>query len=126
MNFPDDLSYSVDHEWVKVDGDSVRLGVTDYAQDALGDVVYVELPETGRVVEAGESFAEVESTKSVSDIYAPMSGKVGSVNDALTEEPEKINEDPYGDGWICVLEGIDTTSLTSLMDAAAYRELVED
>lgn len=126
MNFPEELHYSTDHEWVKLDGDRVRIGVTDYAQDALGDVVYVDLPETGRSVVVGESFAEVESTKSVSDIYAPVSGTVAEVNDALGDEPQKINEDPYGDGWICVIEGVDAAALASLMDAAAYRELVED
>lgn len=126
MNFPEELRYSTDHEWVKLDGDRVRIGVTDYAQDALGDVVYVDLPETGRSVVVGESFAEVESTKSVSDIYAPVSGTVAEVNDALGDQPQKINEDPYGDGWICVIEGIDAAALASLMDAAAYRELVED
>ena len=126
MNFPADLRYSTDHEWVKRDGDSVRIGVTDYAQDALGDVVYVDLPDTGRTVVAGETFAEVESTKSVSDIYAPVSGTVAEVNDALGDEPQKINEDPYGDGWICVISGIDATALDALMDAAAYRDLVED
>ena len=126
MKFPEDLRYSTDHEWVRLDGGTARIGVTDYAQDALGDVVYVELPDTGRAVAAGETFAEVESTKSVSDIFAPVAGTVSAVNDALGDEPEKINEDPYGDGWICEIDGVDAGSLDDLMDAAAYRARVED
>ena len=125
MNHPDDLLYSSDHEWARVDDGKVRIGVTDYAQDALGDVVFVELPETGRTVTAGEGIAEVESTKSVSDIYAPIAGTVAEVNDALADQPERINDDPYGDGWICVIEAADVTDIDSLMDAAAYRNLVE-
>jgi glycine cleavage system H protein len=125
MNFPDDLRYSADHEWARGEDGRVRIGITDYAQDALGDVVFVELPEVGRSVAAGDSFAEVESTKSVSDIYAPLAGTVAEVNTDLAENPERINEDPYGDGWICVIEPSDPDGLASMMDAAAYRALVE-
>src|SRR5262245_44426554 len=104
MNCPPDLRYSSDHEWARLEGALVRVGITDYAQDALGDVVFVEIPETGRAVNAGESFAEVESTKSVSEIYAPIAGTISAVNDELGDAPERINEDPYGEGWICVIE----------------------
>ena len=125
MQIPDDLSYSSDHEWIKVEGDSVRIGITDYAQDALGDVVFVDLPEVGIAVTAGQSFSEVESTKSVSDIYAPVTGTVTEANADLADAPERLNEDPYGEGWICVIRLDDTSQLDSLMDAAAYRALVE-
>ncbi|MGI9600539.1 MAG: glycine cleavage system protein GcvH [Acidimicrobiales bacterium] len=126
MNVPDDLRYSSDHEWAKLDGGRVRIGITDYAQDALGDVVFVELPEIGSVVAAGAGIGEVESTKSVSDIYAPLSGTVIEVNDALTESPEQLNDDPYGDGWILVIELADRADFDGLLDAAAYRALTED
>jgi glycine cleavage system H protein len=125
MNFPDDLRYSADHEWARIEDDKVRIGITDYAQDALGDVVFVELPDVGRGVAAGESFAEVESTKSVSDIYAPIAGAVVEVNTDLAESPERINDDPYGDGWICLMEPTNIADLDQLMDAAAYRAQVE-
>ena len=104
MNIPEDLRYTNDHEWVRVEGKQVRVGITDYAQDALGDVVFVELPKVGDTVEVGGSLGEVESTKSVSDLYAPVSGTVVSVNDMLDASPGKLNEDPYGEGWICVLD----------------------
>jgi len=100
MNIPEDLRYSADHEWAKLSGNCIRIGITDYAQDALGDVVFVQIPTVGAVVVLGQSFSEVESTKSVSDIYAPLSGKVSQVNDALVQNPELLNSDPYGDGWI--------------------------
>jgi glycine cleavage system H protein len=125
MNIPDDLRYSSDHEWVRVEDGKVRLGITDYAQDALGDVVFVDVPAVGRAVAAGESFAEVESTKSVSDIYAPVTGTVIEVNTDLADHPERLNEDPYGEGWIAVIEPGDTASVDALLDAAAYRALVE-
>jgi glycine cleavage system H protein len=121
VNVPDDLRYTTDHEWVRVEGDRVRIGITDYAQDALGDVVFVQVPATGTSVAAGASFSEVESTKSVSDIYAPITGEVVEVNEDLGEAPERLNEDPYGDGWICVLSVGDAAELDGLMDAAAYR-----
>jgi glycine cleavage system H protein len=125
MNVPDDLRYSKDHEWARVEDGRLRVGITDYAQDALGDVVYIELPEVGRTVKVDESFSEVESTKSVSDIYAPVAGTVAEVNADLADHPERVNEDPYGEGWICVIEPEDLDQVDSLLDAAAYRELTE-
>ena len=125
MNVPDDLQYTADHEWVRVDGDRVRIGITDYAQDALGDVVFVQVPTLGTQVKAGESFSEVESTKSVSDIYAPITGEVVEVNDDLGDHPERLNEDPYGDGWICTISVGDAGELEGLLDAAAYRALID-
>jgi glycine cleavage system H protein len=123
MNIPDDLRYSTDHEWVRVDGGRVRVGITDYAQDALGDIVYVELPAVGSEVTAGGPLGEVESTKSVSEIYAPLAGTVTAVNDGLTGSPEKINQDPYGEGWICELELAEGADLGGLLDAAGYSDL---
>ena len=125
MNVPDDLKYSEDHEWVRAEGALVRFGITDYAQDALGDVVFVQVPTVGSVVTRGASISEVESTKSVSDIYAPVSGTVVEVNDELGDAPQRINEDPYGEGWIAVIETSDASELDQLLDAAAYRALVE-
>jgi glycine cleavage system H protein len=125
MNVPDDLRYSSDHEWIRLEDGRVRLGITDYAQDALGDVVFVDVPEVGRTVAAGESFSEVESTKSVSDIYAPIAGTIVEVNTDLGDAPERLNDDPYGDGWICVIDPADPSTLDALLDAAAYRALVE-
>jgi glycine cleavage system H protein len=127
MNVPDDLRYTSDHEWAALDGGggtTVRIGITDYAQDALGDVVFVQLPAVGDRVGAGESFGEVESTKSVSEIYAPVAGVVVAVNDALADSPNLLNEDPYGQGWICTIELNDTSAVDGLLDAAAYRDLV--
>ncbi len=125
MNVPDGLRYSTDHEWARLDGGRVRVGITDYAQDALGDVVYVQIPAVGSAVAAGESFSEIESTKSVSDVYAPLTGTVVSVNDALADSPQLVNEDPYGDGWLCEIELADEAEFENLLDAAAYRSLVE-
>ena len=123
MNIPDDLRYSEEHEWVRVEGARVRIGITDYAQDALGDIVFIELPEVGSEVEVGGQLGEVESTKSVSEIYAPLSGTVAAVNDALANAPETINQDPYGEGWICELELAAGADPGGLLDAAAYAEL---
>jgi glycine cleavage system H protein len=123
MNIPDELRYSVEHEWVRTEGGRVRVGITDYAQDALGDIVYVELPAVGTEVAAGGKMAEVESTKSVSEIYAPVAGTIVAINDTLPDSPERINEDPYGDGWICELELADGTAVEALLDAAAYTDL---
>jgi glycine cleavage system H protein len=125
MNIPSELRYSTDHEWVRVDGSVVTIGITEYAQDALGDVVFVEIPEQGTAVAAGETFSEVESTKSVSDIYAPVTGAVSAVNEALESQPELLNSDPYGDGWICRIEMSNPSELDGLMDADAYRTLTE-
>ncbi len=125
MNVPEDLRYSKDHEWARLEGGRVRIGITDYAQDALGDVVFVELPEVGSTVKVDESFSEVESTKSVSDVYAPLAGTVVEVNGDLVDSPERLNEDPYGEGWICALEPTDPAAYDALMDAEAYRALTE-
>ena len=124
MNIPDDLRYSTDHEWAVVDGDVARIGITDYAQDALGDVVYVELPQVGDRVDQGEPFGEVESTKSVSELFAPVSGVVSEVNDELAGAPQRLNEDPYGDGWICTITFDDAAEFDSLLDADGYRDLI--
>jgi glycine cleavage system H protein len=126
MEFPDRLRYTKEHEWVAVDGARGRVGITDFAQDALGDVVFVQLPDVGANVSAMSSIAEVESTKSVSDIYAPVSGTVAEVNTGLESTPEQLNQDPYGDGWIFVIEMSDASQVDSLLDAAAYRRLVEE
>lgn len=126
MLTPENLRYSSDHEWVKVEENNrVRIGITDYAQDALGDIVFVDLPEVGANVTTGQSISEVESTKSVSDIYAPVNGVVVEVNNDLGEEPERLNADPYGDGWICVIELSAGVDLDSLMDADSYVGLTE-
>ncbi len=126
MNVPSDVRYSQDHEWVRVEeGNRLRIGVTDYAQDALGDVVFIELPTVGTTVEVGGVFGEVESTKSVSELFAPVAGSIVEVNHDLEVTPERINEDPYGDGWICVLDPTDPTAADSLMDAEAYSALLE-
>lgn len=123
MDIPDDLRYSEEHEWVRVEGNRVRIGITDYAQDALGDIVFIDLPEVGNEVEVGGPLGEVESTKSVSEIYAPLSGTVAAVNDALTDAPETINQDPYGEGWICEIELDAGADPGGLLDAATYAEL---
>ena len=125
MNVPDDLRYSKDHEWARLEDGRVRIGITDYAQDALGDVVYVQIPDVGTQVSMGESFSEVESTKSVSDIYAPISGTIVEVNQELTDAPQRVNEDPYGEGWLVAIEPTDASQVDQLLDAAAYRALIE-
>ena len=126
METPTELRYSTDHEWVRVEESLVRIGITDFAQDALGDVVYVELPEVGAQVAQNASFAEVESTKSVSDIFAPVSGEIAEVNDALEDQPELVNEDPYGDGWIGIIQVNSLDELDALMDADGYRSFVSE
>jgi glycine cleavage system H protein len=125
MDIPSDLRYSTDHEWARVEEGRVRIGITDYAQDALGDVVFVEVPEVGAKVERGTSFSEVESTKSVSEIYAPVSGVIAEVNADLADSPERLNDDPYGEGWICTIEPTDPAQLDELLDAEGYRALIE-
>ena len=124
MNVPEDLRYSKEHEWVRVDGETAVIGITDYAQDALGDVVYVDPPDVGTDLSAGDSFGEVESTKSVSELYAPISGTVSTVNNDLADEPEKLNADPYGEGWICSVTITDASELDALLDAAAYQAFI--
>lgn len=123
MNIPEDLHYTSDHEWVRIVDGNARVGITDYAQDALGDVVFVEVPAVGATVEIGGSIGEVESTKSVSDIYAPLTGTVIEINESLDASPGKLNEDPYGEGWLCVISVGDDGELSGLLDAAGYREL---
>jgi glycine cleavage system H protein len=127
MNVPDDLRYSAEHEWARRldEGSKVRIGITDYAQDALGDVVFVDLPDVGATVAANESVGELESTKSVSEMYAPVSGTVTAVNEALADAPELLNDDPYGDGWLYESEMSDVAEFDALMDAAAYAELTD-
>lgn len=125
MHVPPDRRYSTDHEWAMPDGNRLRVGITDYAQDALGDVVYVDLPSVGTVVAAGDPLGEVESTKSVSEIYAPVAGTVITVNAALADTPESLNQDPYGEGWICELEITADGALDGLLDADGYRALVD-
>jgi glycine cleavage system H protein len=126
--YPEDLIYSSEHEWVRRPGEtdgSVRIGITHYAQDALGDIVYVSLPEVGAEISAGDTVGELESTKSVSDIYAPVSGKVVARNDALDGTPELVNSDPYGEGWLFEVTGASDVEIDALMDAAAYQATLE-
>jgi glycine cleavage system H protein len=122
---PEELRYTPEHEWVAPGTPTVRIGITDYAQDALGDIVYVALPDPGTAVEAGQAFGEVESTKSVSDVYAPLTGTVTARNDALADAPETVNSDPYGEGWLVELEVADPATVDGLLDAEAYGKLVE-
>jgi glycine cleavage system H protein len=124
MNVPEDRRYTKDHEWALLDGGQVRIGITEYAQDALGDVVFVQLPAVGTVVEAGGACSEVESTKSVSDVYSPVAGTVVEVNTELAEAPQRLNEDPYGTGWICLIEPAGPAALEELLDAGAYSSLI--
>ena len=125
-NVPETLRYTKDHEWAKLEGKRARIGITDYAQTELTDVVFVELPPMGKVVKQGETLGTVESVKAVSEIFAPVSGKVVEVNKALEEKPEIVNKDPYGEGWMVVLEASEPTRADSLMDAAAYRKHIGD
>lgn len=124
MKVPEDRRYTKEHEWALLDDGRVRIGITDYAQDALGDVVFVQLPAVGTVVEAGGACSEVESTKSVSDVYSPVAGTVVEVNAELAEAPQRLNEDPYGAGWICLIEPSVPATLDDLLDAGAYSTLI--
>jgi len=124
VNVPEDRRYTEEHEWALAEDGRVRIGITDYAQEALGDVVYVVLPKVGRRVQAGETVAEVESTKSVAEVYAPLNGTVVAVNEALGAAPELANRDPYGEGWFLLLEADEPSVLDGLLDAAAYRALI--
>lgn len=126
MNVPADLRYTSDHEWVRVEESGLRVGITDYAQDALGDVVFVELPTVGSDIEAGTSIGEIESTKSVSDIYAPVAGTVTEVNEALDTSPGQLNDDPYGDGWLCMIAVASPEQIDQLLDASAYEALISE
>ena len=123
MNIPEDLQYTKSHEWVRIEGDTATIGITDHAQDELGDVVFVELPEEGATFDAGESFGTVESVKAVSDLYTPVGGEVVEVNSALEDAPENINEDPYGEGWIVKLR---TTDGADLLSPEEYEKAVEE
>ncbi len=123
MNIPEDLQYTKSHEWVRIEGDTATIGITDHAQDELGDVVFVELPEEGDTFDAGESFGTVESVKAVSDLYTPVGGEVVEVNSALDDAPENINEDPYGEGWIVKLR---TTDEADLLSSEEYEKVVEE
>lgn len=120
MKFPTELKYSKEHEWVRQDGRRVVVGITDFAQSQLGDIVFVELPAVGAAITAGKRFSVVESVKAVSDIFAPINGKVVEINEALNDTPEKVNQDPYGDGWIAVVEVAEGTSFDDLMDSESY------
>ena len=126
MNVPDGLRYTADHEWARIEDGRARIGITDYAQDALGDIVFVQVPEVGTAVTAGGALSEVESTKSVSDVYAPLTGTVVEVNTELADAPQRLNEDPYGDGWICVIELSQPSELDSLLSPEAYVKLTAD
>ena len=124
--YPEDLKYSKDHEWVRVEGDECVVGITDFAQGELGEVVYVELPEIGESYEAGDEIGTIESVKAVAEVYAPLSGEVVAVNEALADAPEQVNEDPHGDGWLIRVKASSIEELGELMDASAYREFVDN
>lgn len=126
MSTPEDLKYTTEHEWVRLDGDIATFGITDYAQDQLGDIVFVELPEEGETIEKGDTFGVVESTKSVSDLYVPLSGKVLESNDPLLDSPEIINEDPYGEGWMIRVKISNNAEVQDLLDAKAYQKQIEE
>ncbi|HEX5469107.1 MAG TPA: glycine cleavage system protein GcvH [Gaiellaceae bacterium] len=125
-SYPEDLRYHREHDWARIDGDTATLGITWYAQDALGELVHFEPPETGASVAADESYGEVESVKAVSDLISPLTGEVLEVNDAVVEEPEKVNEDPYGEGWLIRVRLSDTAEADGLLDVAAYKALLEE
>jgi glycine cleavage system H protein len=124
-SYPEELKYHPEHDWARIEGEEATFGITWYAQDALGEVVFYEAPEVGREVKKDESYAEVESVKAVSDVYSPLSGEVTEVNDAVSESPEKINEDPYGEGWMVKVKLSDPSEAEQLMDSAAYKKLLE-
>ncbi|MGH2739196.1 MAG: glycine cleavage system protein GcvH [Actinomycetota bacterium] len=127
MEYPNELRYTKEHEWADLDEENlVRVGISDFAQDALGDVVYVDLPDEGTEVRAGDAFGEVESTKSVSDLFSPVSGRVVARNTRLADAPQLVNEDPYGDGWMVIIEMSEPSELEALLEADAYRKLVEE
>ena len=125
MEFPQELRYTEQHEWIRAEGDRIRVGITDFAQDALGDVVYVDLPDVGTAVHAAQAFAEVESTKSVSDVFSPIEGSIVERNPLVEEHPELVNEQPYGDGWLVIVTPSDIAAVDGLLDAEAYRAFVE-
>jgi len=124
-SYPDDLRYHEEHDWARLDGDVATFGITWYAQDQLGEVVFFELPDVGSTVSKDQAYAEVESVKAVSDVYAPLSGEIVEVNSALSDAPEKINDDPYGDGWLVKVRLSDQSELDQLMDVEAYRSSLQ-
>ncbi|AQS58351.1 glycine cleavage system protein GcvH [Desulforamulus ferrireducens] len=126
MKFAAGLKYSKEHEWVRVEGNRAVIGITDFAQDSLGDIVFVELPSVGDSLEADDTFGVVESVKTASDLYAPVSGKVVEVNEALADAPEMVNQDPYGQGWMIIVEMSDETQLDNLLDVEQYQKMVEE
>jgi len=126
MNIPDDLRYTKEHEWVRIEGNTVTIGITDHAQEQLGDIVYAELPSEGEEISKDEALGSIESVKAVSDCYCPVSGKVIEINNLLSESPETINEDPYGEGWIVKLEMSNTSDLEGLLNDATYKAFVEE
>ncbi len=123
-SYPEDLKYHPEHDWARIEGDEATFGITWYAQDALGEVVFFEAPEVGATISKDSAYAEVESVKAVSDVYAPLSGEVIAVNEALSDSPERINEDPYGEGWLVRVRLSDASEAEALLDVAAYRELL--
>lgn len=123
--YPDDLKYTPEHEWIRVEGDRAKIGITSFAQDALGDIVFVQLPDVGESVDAGQAFGEVESTKSVSDVYAPFAGEVVARNEALESTPELVNSDPYGDGWLVEISLADPSATDAMLDAEGYQRHVD-
>ncbi|WP_181349560.1 glycine cleavage system protein GcvH [Thalassobacillus sp. CUG 92003] len=126
MSLPKDLRYSEEHEWVKVEGDKVRIGITDFAQSELGDIVFVELPEEGDAIEADEPFGSVESVKTVSELYAPINGKVVEINEELEDSPEFVNESPYDKAWMVVVEPKDSSEIDELMSAEEYEKMINE
>ncbi|GAB6181963.1 glycine cleavage system protein GcvH [Desulfotomaculum defluvii] len=126
MNLQEDLKYTKEHEWVRVEGNRAIIGITDYAQDSLGDIVFVELPSVGESIEAENTFGVVESVKTASDLYAPVSGKVLEINEELSDAPEQVNQDPYGKGWMIIVEMSDTSELDNLMNAQQYKSMVTE
>ena len=124
-SYPEDLKYHADHDWARIEGDQATFGITWYAQDALGEVVFFDPPEVGASVSKDDAYAEVESVKAVSDVFAPLSGEIVEVNEALTDNPEKVNQDPYGDGWMVKIRLSDPSEVEQLMDVGAYKELLQ-
>jgi glycine cleavage system H protein len=125
-SYPDELKYHAEHDWARIEGDQATFGVTWFAQDSLGEIVFFDLPDVGKEIRANQPYAEIESVKAVSDVFAPLSGEIVEVNDALSESPEKINHDPYGDGWLVKVKLSDPGEADSLMDVSAYRDLLKD
>jgi len=125
MNYPENLKYTKDHEWAKQEGSSFTVGITDHAQSALGDIVFVELPKVGRTLKLGETFGVVESIKAVSDLYSPLSGKVVAINESVVSEPSTLNHDPHGNAWLIKVEATNTSELDGLLSSAAYTQLIQ-